>query len=221
MDSAGQLLFGVSFILNLLVIAGLWVGARYETPDRPFWRSLAMGWALSMLANVLWILHDVITGASLPPLSAVDGLYLARYVLVWLAFWWYPDSFRWRQAWGLIGVVVGTAAVAWIGHYGLVWRSTDVTLAYFLGVAVYPILDAGLIYSGAIRAWQTKTKPSRALKGTIVASLVMYGVANWLNFNLRMGLLSPMSLWPTCFWMLCDLGIAAATTAYILRQRSR
>lgn len=219
MDGDGELLFGFSFLLNLLVIGGLWWAIRYETLDRPFWRSLAIGWTLSLVANVLWIAYDVITGSSLPPLSAVDGLYLARYVIVWLAFWWYPEPLRQRQGWGMIGVMAVGAVVAWMGHYRLVWRSTNVALPDFLGVTVYPILDVGLTYSGAIRAQATEERPSCGLKWMVVGSLVMYGIANWLNFNLRMGLLDPMSPWPTVFWMVCDLGVGMAVVGYLMSQR--
>lgn len=219
MDGATQLFFGLSFIVNLVVIGGLWWAARYETRAHPFWRSLAVGWTLSLVANLAWIAYDVLTGRSLPPLSAIDTLYLARYFLVGLAFWGYPEPLSWRQGLGLLGVMVGTAGLAWFGHYRSVWRSVEIALGNFLGVAAYPVLDAGVIYCGLVRLRVTRDDPTRGLKGMVVVSLVMYGVANWLNFNLRVGLLDPVSLWPTVFWMLCDVGIGTAVMTYGLRQR--
>jgi hypothetical protein len=219
MDDIAQWLFGLSFVINLVVIAALWRSTRFGTTSRSFWRSLAIGWTLSLAANVIWIGYDIVTGVSLPPLSMVDVLYLARYLFVWLAFWGYPEPLPLRWLRVVVGMMMIVAVIAWLGHYGPVWRSTDIPMADFLGVALYPILDAGLIFTGLVRIYESDRHRVRPSKPWVVFSLLSYGMANWFNFDLRLGLLVATSLWPTLLWMLSDLAVGVSTVAYTTRER--
>jgi hypothetical protein len=81
-------------------------------------------------------------------------------------------------------------------------------------VAIYPILDAGLIYA-ALLTWTGAAKGRlRHAAGLILASAICYGIANCFQFGAR-AVPDYASSLPDPFWLLSDL-LAGAAAAYIL-----
>jgi hypothetical protein len=206
-------LFAVSFLLSLAATAGLW-WAAWRSERRPgFWRLLALAWSLTVLGNAVWIAYEMWSGAAVPTLTWIDALYLARYALIGAALWLHPRPWPARRAWEPVAVLIAFAGLAWLLFLRPVWRSAGGTWDHFLGVAIYPVLDAGLIYL-AWRRWRgTRAAPFGRAVVRLLGALLTYGVANWINFRVRMSSLEAGSLLATAFWLASDvLALAAALT---------
>ena len=213
--SLSQILMAVSFLVNLAAIGSLWWAAHRSATARAFWRALAAGWTLGLLGNVAWIVYDLATGARLPPLSWVDIFYVARYVLVGLALWQYPVTWPKGRALVLASIVLAAAAILWVAYYRPVWAPTEQPVAQMIGVAIYPLLDVGLVFCGWARVRETR---DRVRQTVCLISLAMtaYGVANLYNFWVRMRSHGE-SPWTTVFWMTCDI-LAIAAIANHMRS---
>lgn len=210
-----EILSGISMILNLLVTAGLWWSARRSTTERPLWRSLAIAWTLNLLGNIAWVAYNVLTADSLPPLSPVDLFYFARYLFIGVGLWHNPKSWRSRRVWDLAGVLVAAAAVMWLTTYRDAWAATELSLLAFVGVAVYPILDVGLIYLAVLRVRDVRRgvlahHATSSVHVLIATSMTLYGIANWMNFHITTGLLGRGDLVATVAWLLSDVTVVAA-----------
>jgi len=203
-EALSQILMAVSFLVNVATVCSLWWAAYHPTTTRPFWRALAAGWTLSLLGNVAWVIYDLSSGNSLPPLSWVDGFYIGRYVLIGLALWQYPVAWPGRRGLVLAAVLWATALVLWVAYFQPVWTLTEQPVAQLIGVALYPILDAGLVFCGWARHRETE---GRVRQTVMLLSLAMtaYGVANLINFWVRMSSPDGDSLWATAFWLTCDI----------------
>ncbi len=213
-------LFAISFLVNVLVVGILWWTAVRSSTHRTFWRLWAIGWSLNLLGNVAWIIYDMmIDQGSLPPLSWIDTLYLGRYLLLGLAWWLYPDGKK-SARWGLelAGVMLLVGLVAWFSLYQPMLASTGRSWAYFLGVAIYPILDAGLVYA-AWRGFQASVSGMKPVIALLLLALVSYGGANVINFSARMASVEALSNWATLFWLLADL-LTGIASVYFLWKRN-
>lgn len=199
---------GASTLLNLVVTGLLWHASRHSSEAKVFWRLLALGWALNLVGNIAWGVYDMATGSSLPPLSWLDLLYLARYVLVMAALWrcvGRPDR-RWVM-W--VAFVIAAAAVTWLALFRPA-LTTVTHLPDFVGVAVYIVLDFGLLYLAAL-AWARAEQGWRLVIGLIALAVVFYSLANLINFSIRLGLPERTAFLTGLLWPLSDVltGLAA------------
>lgn len=202
-------------LLIFVVVGLLWQAGRRSSGARAFWWLLAAGWGVGLLGNIAWGVYEVATGRDLPYLSAVDLMYLARYVLVFLAFWRYPRRvLPWRWA-GAVAVALTATALIWFALFRPASGAeiTPARLLDFLLAASYPVLDAMVLYA-ALWAWACAPGAERTALALLVLAMVAYGVANWLNFRSVLSLAPPaVPLWaqPSLFWPLSDIlaGVAA------------
>ncbi len=227
--------FAASFLLNVTVMGLLWCAARASVgrpaanvEGRPaandgegsgalrrFWRALAIAWTLNIAGNVAWGIHDMLSAAPLGIFTWVDGIYLARYALIAWALWHYPRKPRsWTDD---ATVMLMATALIWATLFRVMLPSIPQRPAlYFMGGALYPILDAALIYAALLtwlrleaRAWV------RWAVGLFALAMLVYGAANWLNFTVRAIALDASSNIAAFFWLLADglTGVAAFLVA--------
>ena len=88
----------------------------------------------------------------------------------------------------------------------------------FLGVAIYPILDAALVYTAWIRWRQDVATALKQAVLVLTLAMLVYGVANWINFGVRMVSLDAESAPATLAWALSD-GLVVVAIVCFLRQR--
>ena len=192
-----------AFLIGLLVTGLLWWAAYTSIHPRCLWGWLAAAWTVALVGSIAWGVYELVTGESLPYLSAIDVLYLARYALILVAFWrclCVPAGEQWIRL--LMALVVGTAVV--IGGFFLsvpISRQTG----YWLAGAVYPILDVGLLFV-AIEARRCEPEGRlRAWLGLLALALLAYGAANWLNFYGQAIPFQPAADLSALFWPLSDI----------------
>jgi hypothetical protein len=192
---------GFAFLLNFFVTFALWWAARHlEAKRRAFWRLWAFGWALNLLGNVVWSIYDVVTQQALAIFTWVDAFYLARYAVLLWSCWRYPRPWRGRQ-WAIwsAATAIGVAAV-----WGLLYRPAAVGPLYFLGGALYPMLDVSLL-TALILSQPRWSGGMRTALTLLAAGAFVYGVANWMNFGSRVIDLAAYSFWAEVFWLLSDV----------------
>jgi hypothetical protein len=203
--------FVASFLFNLVVTGTLWWASRQsESEARSFWRWLAWGWMLNIAGNLAWAAHDFIVGESLAILSWIDGFYIARYVLVFWAFWRYPHRTT-RARWAFsVTLLAAATALVWIMLFRPVMATVTRPLLYFFGGALYPIMDVVLVYA-ALTAWTYSADVQmRTVLRWLVSAMAAYGVANWINFGVRSASPNVSSLVAGLFWLLADMGTGVA-----------
>lgn len=193
-----------SFLLGLIVTGLLWWTAYQGVRPARFWRLLAAAWSIGLLGNIAWGLYEALTGQSLPYISLVDALYLARYVLVFVAFWRVLGIPSGRQWFNLVVALAAAAAVA-VGLYYLSLPAVRRPLALYMASAGYAILDVGLVYV-ALEAWWVEPRSRlRTALGLIALALIAYGGANWINSYGRLISWEAVSGLSALFWPLSDI----------------
>jgi hypothetical protein len=211
----------VDMALSMLLTIGIaviqWRAGSRSTDARSFWRLLAGAWLAGLLGNIAWGTYEALTGESLPILSWVDAIYVTRDILVLMALWCYPGRPLRRREFDVVAITAATAAMAWWLVFRPTLTAAEITpqrIRDFIGVAIYPILDAGLIYA-ALLTWAGAAKGRmRHAVGLILASAICYGIANSFQFGVRVVPDYTSSL-PDPFWLLSDL-LAGAAAAYTL-----
>lgn len=192
-----------SFLLGLLVTGLLWWAAARSIEPGCFWRWLAAAWTVALLGTTIWGVYDQVSGTPLPSISWVDGLYLVRYALVLVAFWrclGMPSRDQWIQ----LVVALLLAAVGITIGVLLAVPTARLTIDP-LALAVYPILDVGLIYI-ALETWRQQGAGGlRNALGLLLLALVAYGAANWLKFYGEAIPFDPASRLATFVWPLSDI----------------
>jgi hypothetical protein len=203
--------YAASFLFNFVVTGTLWWASRQSEGDaRSFWRWLAWGWMLNIAGNLAWAAHDFFVGESLAILSWIDGFYIARYLLVFWAFWRYPYRTM-RARWVLyVTLLAAATALVWMMLFRPVMATVTQPLLYFFGGALYPIMDVVLVYV-ALTAWTYSADDRmRTVLRWLVLAMAAYGVANWINFGVRSVSLDVSSLVAGLFWLLADVGTGVA-----------
>ena len=87
---------------------------------------------------------------------------------------------------------------------------------YFMGGALYPILDATLIYAALITWLRVEAGPwIKNAVALFALAMLLYGAANWINFTVRAIALDASSDLAALFWLLADVvtGLAAFLVA--------
>jgi hypothetical protein len=213
----------IDMALSMLLTIGIavlqWRAGSQSTDARAFWRLLAGAWMAGLLGNIAWGIYEMLTGESLPILSWVDTIYVTRDILVLMALWRYPGHPLRHREFDVVAILATTAAIAWLLVFRPTLTAAEITpqrIRDFIGVAIYPILDAGLIYA-ALLTWAGAAKGRlRHAVGLILASAICYGTANCFQFGVRVVPDYTSSL-PDPFWLLSDL-LAGSAAAYILWQ---
>jgi hypothetical protein len=189
----------LAFLLKLVVVGLLGWAARQSADAQRFWALLAAAWTLNLSGDVIWGVYEMLSEESLPVFTWIDGLYIARYVLLFLALWRYSNRTDRRQWIGLLATVLAATAMTWWG--GL--ESSDEGALFFLGKALYPILDAALVYAALVAWAHVPTVRLRNALSLFTLALVVYGIANWINFRVAASGVS--SGQADFFWPLSDV----------------
>ncbi len=178
---------------------------------RGFWRALAIAWTLNIAGNIAWGVHDILTAERLGIFTWIDGIYLARYAMIGWALWHYPrEPERWTD---YAAVTLVATMCIWATLFRVMRPSIPQRpFWYFMGGALYPILDTALIYA-ALMAW-LRIGAGAGIKrsmGLFALAMFVYGAANWINFTVRAIALDASSDWAAFFWLLADgfTGLAA------------
>jgi hypothetical protein len=201
------------FLLTLVTLATLWWTANHKTQMWRFWRWIAFAWTLNLAGTLVWSVYELVTGVSLGIFSWVDGFYLLRYGAILAAFASTPR--RWRaRTWTLMALVALLLGLGvGLGLYRPLIPTFDRPLRYFLGGALYPILDGVLLFA-ALHTWHALERPvSRRSVALLALGLLTYGVANVLNFRVRATDLDAASFVAAIGWLLTDTftGLGALT----------
>jgi hypothetical protein len=199
------------FLLTLVTLAALWWVAAGKGRMWRFWRLLALAWTLNLLGTLAWGLYEMATGVSLGIFSWIDGFFLLRYGAILVACVSTPRPWQARGWARLTGVTLLLGLGVWFGLYRPLRPFFDQPLLYFLGGALYPILD-GALFVAAIWTWRALEQPAaRRSLALFAAGLLTYGIANVLNFRARAIALDAASLLAGIGWLLTDTftGLAA------------
>lgn len=199
------------FLLDLLLIVSLWWVARQSTGTGNFWTLMAAGWTSNLVGNTIWGVYNMRANKKLPTLSPVDVLYVARYILVLVAFWLYPTTMPTWQWASMIGFTLVIAAATWPRLFRPISKSTKDPLHYLLGRAIYPILDITIVCAAILSWTRAATNDWRAITGLFIIGLAAYGVANWLNFRDRAASLAVLKNRAAFFWPLAAIFAGLAT----------
>ncbi|MEJ5309440.1 MAG: hypothetical protein WHX52_06685 [Anaerolineae bacterium] len=203
--------FVASFLAGLLVTGVLWWTAHHASDEaRSFWRWLAWAWTLGIAGNVAWGIHDYVTGETLAVFSLIDAFYIARYVLIFWTFWRYPRRTQ-HAAWPTYGVLLAAAtALIWAALFRPVMAAIPRPVLFFLGGALYPIMDIALVYVAWTALTYTADRRMRVTMRWLVGALIVYSLANWINFRVRSEVFEASSLAAGLFWLLSDVGTGVA-----------
>jgi hypothetical protein len=193
------------YIFLLVILALLWRKALQPSDLRPFWRLLAAAWTMNLLGNIAWIVHDLVTGTELDTLSIVDVFYILRYVLIGYALWLYPRSLV-RQSWlWVAGTMLMVGIIVWTVYYNpaMALRGGDWT--GFLGLALYPVLDAGIIALAWLRVRAAGDSAWSRYAILLFCATLSYGIANTINLSEYVFSLDSSGIVQNLFWTLTDI----------------
>lgn len=177
-----NILFGFTFLFSLALTGLLWWSARRATATRPFWALLAAGWTVGLLGSAAWAAYEFVTGRDLPIISFVDGFYVVRYVLVWLAFWRCPTPWPWRGAWAMAGGMLAVALAGGLLVVSLVPAEPTLRLIAITSWG-YPVLDAGVLFAVWRRWRDRRAVPFRRTVFILALAMLAYALANCANFG--------------------------------------
>ncbi len=209
MDILLQVLQSIGYLFSLVVLVLLWRKALRRSETRQLWIWLAIAWTLNMLGTIAWIVHDLVTVTELNALSVIDLFYASHYVLVGYVLWLYPAPLP-RRVWPWIaGTMLVVTVIIWAIYFNPAMALQSGGWTGFLGMAMYPVLDAGIV----VLAW-SRVRTTRQLVWSRYALLLFctmasYGIAN--TINLTEYTFSPISggILPNIFWILTDVFLLA------------
>jgi hypothetical protein len=207
----------LGFFIGLMATGLLWWAASQALQPHLLWRWLAVAWTVGLLGDVAAAGYELLSGQPLPAPSLVDILYLGRYALVLLAFWW-GLGLPGRRLWLRLLVVLLLAGVAVVGGVLLALPAGPAT-AFWWAPAFYAILDVGLVYL-ALEAWRRQPAGSlRNALGLLGLSMLACGMAHWLHFYGHTLSLEAVAGLAGLFWPLSDI-LAGAGALHLLWSAS-
>lgn len=207
MDLISQILQALGYLLLLVVLTVLWIKAARQPDLRRFWILLALAWTMNLFGNIAWIIHDLVTGTELDNFSLVDFFYVAHYALIAAALWRYPASLL-RRAWLWIGAaMLAVNAVVWVIYFGPSMALKNGPWTDFLGVAMYPVLDAGLIALAWLRYRAERQSAWNRVALFLFCAMTSYGIANTINMTSFVFSINAGGLPQNLFWILTDVFI--------------
>lgn len=213
MNMISQILQGIGYLLLLVILAVLWSRAVRQSKLDPFWGLFALAWTMSLFGNVAWVIHDLVTEISLGTFSAVDIFYVFRYLLIGIPLWMFPKKLIGRNGIWVGITVFGAIITMWIIYFNSAMAVRDDWLG-FLGVAMYPVLDAALIVIAWLRFRADQRDPWRRTAFLLFCAMISYGIANTLNFASYAFSLMPGGILPNIFWILTDVIILIMALGY-------
>jgi hypothetical protein len=208
--------FAVSFLLSIILTGALWYLTARFADARQLWGFLAIAWTLNLVADIGWGIYGMLGGEGQP--SWTDALYMVRYLMVLLAFWFYPTAWPLRKGLGILTTMAATVLVFWIAlilpfQALAVWPLEDV-----LGGLIYPVLDAAVITAAWSRWRGTPSGSLRRVMVFLFIAMLVYGTANWLNYGARMVASDVESILPTIFWSLINVFAGLAVWRFLKRE---
>ena len=219
MDTVLQALHTVSYLLLLVVVIVLWGRAFRSRELRNYWGLLALAWTMTLFGNIAWAMHDLVAETALDTLSFVDLFYVQRYWLIGSALWLYPVPLIPRgKFWIGIAAFVVTAIV-WTGYFQPAMILSSGNWTNFLGLAIYPILDAAIITLAWLRVRAARDSLWNRNALLLFYALGCYGIANTLNLTRYVFPLMPGTGMPNIFWILEDLFLLIMALGASLEER--
>ncbi|MCC7119590.1 MAG: hypothetical protein IT310_13780 [Anaerolineales bacterium] len=216
-----QILQGIGYLSLLIVLVAFWRQALLRREPRAFWTLFAWAWTMNLLGNLAWVLHDAMTGTALATFSFVDVFYILRYALVALALWLYPTPLT-QKFWKWVGLAAGmTGALVWAFYFRPAMDLNGGDWISFLGLALYPVLDAGLIAIAWLRVRASRETSWSQPAVILFLAVMSYGLANTLN--LTEYVFPPLSsgVLPNLFWILTDVGLIVLVIIVNLKAQDR
>lgn len=211
MDLISQILQALGYLLLLVVLTYLWIKAARQPNLRRFWILLALAWTMNLLGNIAWIIHDLVTGTLLDTFSAVDLFYVAHYGFIAVALWQYLTPLP-RRAWLWIGAaMLAVNALVWAIYFAPLMALKNGAWTDFLGVAMYPVLDAGLITLAWLRYRAARRSAWDRVALFLFFAMMSYGIANTINMTSYVFSMNPSGISQNLFWILTDIFMLTMT----------
>ncbi|MFN2151853.1 MAG: hypothetical protein ACK2T5_09685 [Anaerolineales bacterium] len=195
-ENLANAFYGISFFLSLFVLVGLWrIAAKFPVTSR-LWSLLALAWTLNLIADLVWgILVFVAPDIWL---DWIDYLYIGRYLLVFAAFWLYPQPWGWRQWVAMFASML----IGWLLVWLLLARPADnPDPSYALAGMIFPVMDVGILF-GAIYRWRMAEAAMQKTLLWLSVAMFAYGAANWFNYSVRVTKPEADSLLALILWLL-------------------
>ena len=216
-ETLASAFYAVSSLFSLILIGFLlWMIYRFPSARR-LWGLLAIGWALNVASSVFWGLYVWLVGEDVPDLVGI--LYIARYVFVGLAFLIYPTAFSIRRIIEVLGAVLVAGVVVWYGLMEPLHIATGHSFSYMWGDAIFPIMDAGVLYAVWVRWQNASDETVEVTLKWLTLSMMAYGLANFVNTGARTVVADADSLGALLFWFLTDVFAAIAAWQFFRRRR--
>jgi hypothetical protein len=205
-------LYGISYLINLLVLIGLWWVTLKAPEARRLWGLLALAGTLGFIADLAWGLIFMLAPDIW--LDWIDYLYIARYLLVFLAFLIFPQLWGWRTWLG----VLGSTLVGWLLVWLLLARpAQNPDPSYIWAGMVFPVLDVGILFAAVYR-WRTSESALQPTWMWLSLAMLSYGAANWFNYSVRVTNPEADSLPALILWPLSTIFMAVAIWQFIKRK---
>jgi hypothetical protein len=214
-ESLSTILYGISFLMSLFVVGGLWWATAKSPPTRRFWLFLALAWTMNLVADLAWGILEMVKPEIW--LDWIDYLYLGRYLLVFLAFYLFPQVWGWKQ-WLLMLILM---LAGWILVWLLIARpAQNPDSEYALAGMIFPVLDVGICYA-AWHRWKAETSPLKTSLAWILAGMLSYGLANWFNYSVRITAPKGDSIFALIFWLLANVFAGIALWVFLKQKPSQ
>jgi hypothetical protein len=195
-ENLANALYGISFFLSLFVLISLWRTTIQYPATRPLWGPLALAWAVNLISDFAWGIIDF--GELDIWLDWIDYLYVGRYLLIFAAFWLYPQPWGWRQWVAMFGSMLAGALLVWLL---LARPAENPDPSYAVAGMIFPVMDAGILYA-AIYRWRTAGTDMLKPLLWLSAAMLAYGAANWFNYSMRVTNPEADSLPALILWLL-------------------
>jgi len=214
-ENLANALYGISFFLSLIVLIGLWRTTAKSPVTRRLWGLLALAWTLNLIADFAWGILVLVAPDIW--LDWIDYLYVGRYLLVFAAFWLYPQPWG-RQQW--IGIFA-SMFVGWLLLWLLLARSAEnPDSSYVLAGMVFPVMDVGILF-GAIYRWRTAEPGMKKPLFWLSTAMLVYGAANWFNYSVRVTDPEADSLPALILWLLSTVFTGVAVWQFWKGSKSQ
>lgn len=205
MDTFSQIIQLVGYILLLVTIALLWRKAAPQPEAGRYWGLLAAARTMNLFGNIAWIVHDLVTKSPLGTFSVIDLIYVLSYVLIGRALWLYPAPLS-RRVWLWVGgAMLAMNVVIWAIYFNPTRALWGGDLTDFLGMAVYPVLDAGIVVLAGLRVRATRQFAWSQNAILLFCSVASYGIANLINLTEHVFEPVPAGILTNVFWILADV----------------
>jgi hypothetical protein len=202
MTITSQILQALIYILLLVVLILLWRKAFRPSGIRRFWLLLAWAWTMILLGNIAWIVHDLITGTELDTLSVVDLFYVSRYILIAWALWLYPAPLSRRSWFWIGGMILAALVIIWAVYFNPAMTLEGKGWIDFLGMALYPALDLGIITLAWLRFRTPQPSGWSRYSFLLFCAMLSYGIANTINLTAYVFSVVPGGILQNVFWLL-------------------